>query len=307
MDTHQQIMQQEAIESRYNRKLIDGYIADAVNNIPEIQTMISKGVGFIKEWMDGDYHASKKARIAQLAILDLHKLVTDMVIGLAYVIRPELFTSVTAQLAGRLGFDDKRDAILTVAELLTILACADVCDISKEDKMASLMVVSRLPLPSEILHFIDESEYLPPMVCKPLELRSNYDSGYLGHRDSLILGNGNHHNGDICLDVLNTINSVALTLNTDFLLNVEEEPTFEIETTEQSKMWERFKAQSERFYLVMHNAGNKFYLTHKVDKRGRVYAQGYHISTQGSAYKKAMVDLYKQEVVIGVPDECRIA
>jgi hypothetical protein len=139
------------------------------------------------------------------------------------------------------------------------------------------------------------------MVCEPLELKSNLDSGYLTHKDSLILGRGNHHAGDICLDVLNRMNRVALKLDTDFLRTVEEEPTFELDTSEKRSMWLNFKAQSARMYMLMHNLGNEFYLTHKVDKRGRIYAQGYHINTQGAAYKKAMVDLANEELVEGVP------
>jgi len=303
MDTHANIMAQEGIESRYNRNLIDGYVRDAVENTPEIQEKINHGVQLLNEWMAHDWYDSKASRLSQLMALDLREMVTKLFIGIAYVLRPELFTSVSAQLAGRLGFDDKREAIQTVAEMLAVLCHTDAFDITKDSKMASLMLVSRLPLPDELKHFIDESEYLPPMVCEPLELKNNYDSGYLSHRDSVILGKGNHHNGNVCLDVLNIMNRIPLSLDIDFLLSVEEEPTSELETAEQRDMWIRFKAQSERFYLLMYNAGNKFYLTHKVDKRGRIYAQGYHITTQGSAYKKAMVELHKKELVEGVPPE----
>ena len=42
------------------------------------------------------------------------------------------------------------------------------------------------------------------------------------------------------------------------------------------------------------------YITNKWDKRGRMYAQGYHITTQGSEYKKCMVDL-EASCVIDIP------
>jgi len=51
----------------------------------------------------------------------------------------------------------------------------------------------------------------------------------------------------------------------------------------------------------MVSQGNEFYLTNKVDKRGRIYSQGYHINTQGTSFKKAMIDLAHEELVTGMP------
>lgn len=301
MDTILQITRQEDVEKRFNRKHIDGYIREAIETNADTQAMIQKGVDLLQQWMQGTYYESKMARIAQLKLLDLNKLVMELFVGIAYFQRAELFTSVTAQLAGRLGWDDKRDAILTMSEILSVLCMTDAFDIVKEHKMASLQLVSLLHLPDEVVNFIQQSEYLPPMVCEPLELKSNYDSGYLSHTDSLILGKGNHHDGNICLDVLNRMNKVPLKLDIEFLRSTEEEPTFELDTPEKRDMWLQFKGMSARMYLLMHNLGNEFHLTHKVDKRGRIYSQGYHISTQSTAYKKAMIEFANEELVEGVP------
>ena len=51
----------------------------------------------------------------------------------------------------------------------------------------------------------------------------------------------------------------------------------------------------------MVQCGNKFYLNHKVDKRGRIYCSGYHITTQGTAFKKASIELAHEEIVTGTP------
>jgi hypothetical protein len=204
-------------------------------------------------------------------------------------------------MAARLKFSDRKEAIHTVGELLAVLCQTDAFDIDKQDRMSSLTVISRIPLTDSLKHFIENSQYLPPMVCSPLELTHNYSSGYLTHNDSLILGTGNHHDGDICLDVLNTLNIVALRLDTEFLSTVEEEPTFDIKDQEQAEIWADFKKQSYAFYSLMVSQGNQFYLTHKVDKRGRIYASGYHINTQGTPFKKACIELSNQEIVTGVP------
>lgn len=300
-DTILQIVQQEAIEAKYNRKLIDGQIRDAISADSSTQAQINKGMHLLHEWCDGTYYDSKQARVEQVKLMDSRELITNLFVGIAYFQYPALLTSVTAMLAGRLGWDDKREAIQTMAEILAVLCMTDAFDITKADKMASLMLVSRIFLPPEVIQNINQSQYLPPMVCEPLELKHNFDSGYLSHRDSLILGKGNHHSGDICLDVLNKLNKIALRLDTDFLLEFEEQPTFDLDTGDKRDFWQSYKDQSTRFYALMCEFGNEFYLTHKVDKRGRIYSQGYHIDTQGAAYKKAIVELSKAELIEGVP------
>ena len=301
METIKQVILQEMNEERYNRKHIDAKLRAFIE--ADVETNIRRwdGVNLVHKYMAGEYYQSKMKRIEQLKNLDVLELVTDILVGVAYYMRPELFTSVSAQIASRLKFSDKTEAIATVAELLAVLCQTDLFDIDKPDKMASLTLVSRMTLPVNLVDFIENSQYLPPMVCKPLELTHNFSSGYLTHNDTLILGTGNHHDGDICLDVLNLMNSVPLRLDTEFLSKVEEEPTFELDTQEKEDLWRDFKTQSYKFYNLMVQCGNKFYLTHKVDKRGRIYASGYHITTQGTAFKKASIELAREEIVDGVP------
>lgn len=302
MESIKQIVLQEMNEQRFNRKHIDAKIREEIINDSFMQSKIKEGIGYLSQWMNGEYYASKQARINQLKTLDLNELVIDLFVGIAYFQRPELFTSATAQLASRLKFSDKREAITSVAEMVAVLCETDVFDINKESKLASLYLVSNIPLSEGLIEFVLNSQYLPPMVCEPLELTHNYSSGYLTHNDSLILGSGNHHNGDICLDVLNTMNKVALKLNTEFLSTYEEKPTFEIVDQQQAENWDAFKKQSYKFYDLMVQQGNKFYLTHKVDMRGRIYSCGYHIHTQGTAFKKASLEFSKEEMVEGVPN-----
>lgn len=301
MDTIAKIIVQEMNEERFNRKHIDAKIRTAILESAEMQAKLQHGAQLVRDYMAGSYYESKMVRIAQLQNMDIDTLVLDMFVGVAYVLRPELFTSVSAQMAARLKFSDKTEAIATVAELLAVLCQTDAFDIIKKDRQASLQIVSRIPLTQAVIEFIENSQFLPPMVCEPLPLTHNYSSGYLTHNDSLILGSGNHHNGDICLDVLNKLGRVALKLDTQFLSTVEEEPTFELDNQDKCDQWMRFKTQSYMFYDLMVQQGNRFYINHKVDKRGRIYAHGYHISTQGTAFKKACIELADEELIEGVP------
>lgn len=300
METMREIVLQELNEARFNRKHIDAKIRDEIKANPDMCDKMAQGVDLLKQYMAGSYYESKMKRIAQLVNLDLEAMVLELFTGIAYCLRPELFTSVTAQLASRLKFSDKTEAIATVAEITTVLCATDAFDIEKANKMASLMVVSNIPLSERLVTFIEESQFLPPMVCEPLELTHNYSSGYLTHNDSLILGTGNHHDGDICLDVLNTMNKVALKLDTEFLCKVEEEPTFDLDTQDKLDQWNKFKEQSYMMYSLLASQGNQFYLNHKVDKRGRIYCHGYHISTQGTSFKKALLEFAKEELVTGI-------
>jgi hypothetical protein len=296
-----QVVLQEMNEQRFNRKHIDAKIRHAIETSPTLQEKVAQGIALVKAYMAGEYYDSKMKRIAQLENLDVQTLVLDMFVGVAYCLKPELFTSASAQIACRLKFSDRTEAITTVAELLAVLCRTDAFDIDKPDKMASLTILSRMDLPANLVHFIQNSQYLPPMVCEPLELTHNYSSGYLTHNDSLVLGSGNHHDGDLCLDVLNTMNKVALKLDVDFLCKVEEDPTFELDSQDKHDQWAEFKRQSYVFYNLMVQQGNRFHLTHKVDKRGRIYAMGYHITTQGTSFKKAQLELANEEKVTGVP------
>lgn len=296
-----QVHLQESNEIRFSRKHIDQKIRKEIQSNPDMMEKVAHGIRLINEYRSKQYYSSKNIRIAQLSGMDMGKVVLDLFVGISYSQQEELFTSVTGQLAGRLQLDDKKDAITTVAELVAVLALTDAFDIVKADKFASLMIQSYIPLSKELIGYINNSLYLPPMVCKPLELNSNYNNGHLTHNDSLILGKGNHHDGDICLDVLNTMNSVALKLDTQFLSTVEEVPNHELETDDQKEQWQQFKEQSYMFYKLMVKQGNQFWFTHKVDKRGRIYAQGYQITTQGSSFKKASVELANEELVNGVP------
>jgi hypothetical protein len=297
-----QVIRQEQNEQLYNRKHIDAKIRAFIESHPDMVSKTDHGVALVQAYMDKSYYESKDKRMAQLKLMNTRELVIDVFIGIGYCLHPQLFTAVSAILSSRLQFSDRREGILTSAELLAVLCLTDAFDIQKAGKSASMEVVSCIPLPESIIDFIEHSEYLPPMVCEPLKLTHNFSSGYLTHNDSLILGSGNHHDGDICLDVLNTMNSVALTLDIQFLSTVEEEPTFELDDADKIKQWNAFKKQSYRFYKLMVDCGNRIYFTHKVDKRGRIYCSGYHITTQGTPFKKAMLELADAELVTGVPN-----
>lgn len=298
---------QLANEHRFARAHIDGYIREFLRGEEDVNELLWKGVDLLQQYMDTTYaYESKNARIDQVRHLDLEQVVFEIFVASAYCQSPELFTAFTGKLAGYLHFDDKEDSIKTIAEMVAVLSDLGVFDLTKEHKQASIMVESNIELPDKLLNYVQNCSYLPPLVCLPKPLTRNRQTVYLTlANDSVILRN-NHHENDVCLDVLNLCNSTALKLDIDFLCTVEEKPNHVMETQEQREDWDQMKRQSYEHYRLMIQQGNCFYLSHKYDKRGRIYAGGYHITTQGSPFKKAAVELHKQELVEGVPEHLRI-
>jgi hypothetical protein len=296
------IVAQETIEHKFNKRLINNKIKQFV--IDNCYTFVEKGVNHVQTWLNKSYYDSKNKRLKVIKELDLYELVEKILIGTVYYQREELFTSVSAQLAGVLGWDDKPDAIKTMAELLAVLCHTDAFDMARNEAN-SWVLISRIKPTDELKDFIENVMYLPPMVVEPEKVTSNSDTGYLTFKSSLMLGRGNHHDGDLCLDAINIANSVGLRLDTNFLSKVEMPCTFEVKTQQQQDQWSHFKRMTYKIMLLLAKNNNKFWLTHRVDKRGRIYSMGYHVSTQSNAFGKASIEFANEES-IDVPAQYRL-
>lgn len=148
--------------------------------------------------------------------------------------------------------------------------------------------------------------YMPPMIVPPKTLTCNTSSALLTiEKDSLLL-NDNHHEEDICLTSINKFNQIALKINPEVVKNVrncwkhmdkqKEDESFE-EFIKRVKSFEKYEKNSFWVMALMIEMGNQFWVPHKDDKRGRSYAQGYHINPQGNAWNKACLEFYNEEVV----------
>lgn len=295
---------QRANEYRFARHHIDKYMRDYVLADVDVIPLLEKGVELLTAWVNQTFsYESKNIRVSGLRGMDLRELVTDIIVASAYCQHEELFTSFTARMAGTLGWDDKKSSITTIAEITAVLCETDLFDLTQANRFGSWNIISNITLSLQLQEYIANCAYLPPLVHPPKKLRHNRDTPYLTiGQDSVILNKG-HHGDDVCLDVLDSKNSVALSLDLEFLSKVEEMPNSELESPEKQTMWLNQKRQSHEFYLLMAGQGNKFYLHHKYDKRGRIYANGYHISTQGAPYKKAMLEFAHKQVVTDIPQE----
>lgn len=191
-----------------------------------------------------------------------------------------------------------------VAQMLVECVEEDLLDFDMEAERFIL----KYGITTDVEDMLARYQFPLPMVVQPLKVTSNtMGSGYYDTRGSIVLnGSSVFKEEDMCLDHINRMNSVGLTLNTDVISSEEGHMI-----NPKRKVGEGFddfrkrKKQAEVFYNhsleVMQSLlalGNEFWLTHKYDRRGRSYCVGYHVNSQGTDYNKAVLELSNQEVIM---------
>ena len=314
--TRYRYLLQQKIEETFGKKFIVQKAVDDLLTSESIVRKLNKGVEILYSWFNENHGIDKSLRLLALQELDINELVQHTVALVAlHCSKPMKLVSIASMCIGHLKMTDKVDAIQTMAEVIAMLSDTDLFDCQKTKE--GWVVVSRIGLDEEVLRYAYNAFYLPPMIIKPRIVRHNRDSGYITQRgESLILGfYENHHDDDICLDVLNILNANEYELDTDLISSLSEQWHREnlsqdeyMELSHEEKLiydmdktvWEEYINQGYKIQTLMLYHGNKFYLQNRVDKRGRIYTSGYHISPQGSSFKKAMINLAKKEIVTGL-------
>jgi hypothetical protein len=170
--------------------------------------------------------------------------------------------------------------------------------------------VVKIEINAEIMRDLDKFQFPLPLVIPPKPVMNNRQTGYYSHvsgKGSIILKN-NHHEDDVCLDHINRMNGVKLSLNTDVVHFVKnkwknldrpkEGESFADFKTRQ-RAFEKYDKTSKDVVDAIIVQGNEMYLTHKYDKRGRTYAVGYHVNPQGNAWNKACINFAEGEIIDG--------
>lgn len=200
-----------------------------------------------------------------------------------------------------------------VADMLVVISQIPYFRIEKNQSGQGYNIVSGVTLDERIQDRLRLACYLPPMVEKPKPIKDNNTSGYLTFNDSVLLGfKENQHNQPLALDVLNTLNSNCYELD-EYVINNFTKPFHTDELNEdelslltsedqqkyyqQKHTFDNFKGQFD--VMTKHYKEHAFYFTHKFDKRGRIYSQGYHYNPQGTSFEKACLNLKTKETVTG--------
>jgi hypothetical protein len=179
---------------------------------------------------------------------------------------------------------------------------ADLVDWSS----VSRQLIIRYDISPDVQAELDRYQFPMPMVVEPKELKDNSDSGYYTGHSSVILRD-NHHDLDVCLDHLNHVNKTRFRINQRVATMVKnqwkhlDKPKPDEELREYHKRVKQFEKYDRTAHDVLNHLGlateGEFFLTHKYDKRGRTYCQGYHVNYQGTAWNKAVIEFAQGEIV----------
>uniref|UniRef100_A0AAU6VZJ4 RNA polymerase n=1 Tax=Pseudomonas phage Arace01 TaxID=3138526 RepID=A0AAU6VZJ4_9VIRU len=193
------------------------------------------------------------------------------------------------------------DSPQEATDLLYQAAAADLINWSPDLKI----FIVQFTISADVQEEIDRFQFPLPMVVPPAKLKHNLQTGYLTSGGSIILKN-NHHSDDVCLDHLNRMNRIKFTINHDVVRLVKNEwrNLDKPKDGESREDFDRRKRAFEKYDRTARDVmdtickhSDEFYLTHRPDKRGRTYCQGYHVNYQGAAWNKAVVQFANKELV----------
>jgi len=294
-------IEQICIEDRLSKKNIRKKVMKDIDGSMDIlKRRFDKGCEAIKAYKLKSYYESKQVRVDRLKDITPEELMLEIMIAVMPTASYQPIQAIAGKLLSALGYKDVFDGIKTAAELLAVACVSDIYDIhtATSSETGSMTIVNNYPLNESTLNYIDQTCYLPPMVCAPEIIKSNNDSGYLTIKDTVLLGKNNYHDKTLALDVLNILNQQKLELYVGTLAEVEL-PKKPIEDPEQQKAFDNMVSQSNEMYDYILEQDNEFYFCWKYDKRGRVYSSGYHINLQASQYKKSLINLKHKELING--------
>ena len=303
---------QEWLEYTYSKKHISNLILDDLQNNLEVVKLIEDTVSKLTEWAySPSKYQSKDDRKSALIDkytardgLDLTNLVEKVLVLVTLKLDMVLQELIMACTIDDL---DERNKIILSAEVIAICAENNLFDIEKEGVF--WYASAKYEVDSNVREHINQTTYLPPLIIPPNPITNNTDTPYYTYEsESMILGHSlNYHNKDICLDVINIQNNVPLALSRSFMAIYEEpepdhaaksdKPLTKRQIRLAEKQWQRYESQCQFFNELLSGFGNRIYLGNKVDKRGRLYASGYHISPQGNSYRKAVLELADAEMI----------
>jgi DNA-directed RNA polymerase len=165
--------------------------------------------------------------------------------------------------------------------------------------------VVHINITEDVQRDLDRFQFPLPMVVPPRLVRENEDTGYFTCKGSILLRK-NHHTDDVCLDHINRVNRMRFRIdhvtarmikNRWRNLDKPKEGESQDEFNKRVKAFDKYDRTSKEVIDKLLAHGNEFYLTHRYDKRGRIYCQGYHVNYQGAPWNKAVIELADREFV----------
>lgn len=290
-------MIQEQVEQLFSKRNRREIILGELSQEEWFNNAVNESVVLIEEYYNKEYNEEKTNRIQRgLSEIIEREELPEFIEGI-FLCTVETYAgipivSVAAMLAGKLPNLSKKNAIHTMAEILSILGKVDLYDVHY-GKYKQVCITNRINLNKDTKSILNKLMYLPPMISEPRIVSKNRDSyQYSLNEESLILGvKENFHTGNIGLDVLNKLSQQVLAIDTDFISN--NKPVKPEGANKDD--WDAYIEQLEYVYEII--GDNDMFITYKPDMRGREYSQGYHVNSQGNDYHKAVIELSRKEHV----------
>lgn len=304
------MLKQVLIEQNHTKKAIRNIVRNEILNwydASDANNPMEKAIELIEEWLwkaDHGYE-SKNIRIKELRALEdfsVEEVVIDILTAILIVPHNQTIQNVAAYACSSFDMGDVFTNIKCAAEMIAVACYSDMYDLiaPRNSETGSLQVASKLSLPDAVLDDIAYRQYLPPMLVKPNKVTNNNDAGYMVVREHVVLKKHNSDNKEnLCLEALNAANNTALSLD-PHILKYEEAPTHKQDTAKKLNQFYKMAKASKRVYKLMMDNGNVFYIPNRYCSRGRMFMQGYHVTLQGTKYKRALINLNKKELIGGV-------
>lgn len=203
------------------------------------------------------------------------------------------------QVSAAIGILAKKISMEDAAVIIE--ACVDAGIVTHNPERNELVVVLEPDAATQekMKHYM----YPPPMLCEPEKITRNSESGYLTI-DTSVMTRGSHTEEDVCLDVINILNSFRYKLNLDVLkysskyktLSQRKEGESYVEFNKRLKQWKNFDSETRNLIQNHYSGDDTIRFTHGYDKRGRIYCRGYHFNYQGCEWRKALIELEPEYV-----------
>lgn len=273
-------------------KLEEQFIWDQVDNEGGLDPL-DQSVELIWDYLETEYeYESKNLRLDYVAegltLTDVYEWVTAIFTA-ALVNHQLTYQALCGMLQHRIKSPHLSVSakVLTVAEMAALCSKTGLIQIIKQGPGKSILIEPGFNLDVEI----PVRDKHPLIFQEPEPVTNN---------QGLILGNPqNQHDKEICLDHINRMNRIPLSLNERFIFTYVETPKKPLDTLQKKEQWDKHVEDSYEKYAEFIVNGNKGFLKYAYDTRGRVYDTGYHITSQGTGYKKAILELANKELIKG--------
>ena len=225
-----------------------------------------------------------------LANNPLDSIVYALLSNILVVDTTELLTVLIGKIARKLEGEYEETLELS-ASLLGVLSDTDILDLHLRGQF--IVVEPMHKLSEELIDYIHETSYLPPMLVQPNKVTNQHNSGHLSVNKPLILG-GKGHTKPLNLHSINTFNSVKYELDMD-MLSLIEESSKPLDTKEKRNNFRRDVQAFDKAYDYINV--REFYFTNHYCSRGRTYCGGWQLSYQGTDFKKSLINLSTKEII----------